>query len=59
LNRFSPPNPASKGSGLGLTLSASLAAAAGGSLSVEFPASGGVAFVLLLPLLQPVKAEPI
>ena len=28
--------------GLGLTLSASLAAAAGGSLSAEFPASGGV-----------------
>ena len=35
------------------------AAAAGGSLSVEFPATGGAAFVLLLPLLQPAKAEPI
>ena len=36
-----------------------MAAAAGGSLSVEFPVIGGVAFVLLLPLAQPAKAEPI
>ena len=56
---FFTTKPGEQGLGLGLTLSASLAAAAGGSLSVEFPASGGVAFVLLLPLLQPVKAEPL
>ena len=56
---FFTTKPGEQGLGLGLTLSASLAAAAGGSLNVEFPASGGVAFVLLLPLLQPVKAEPL
>ena len=56
---FFTTKPGEQGLGLGLTLSASLAAAAGGSLSVEFPATGGAAFVLLLPLLQPAKAEPI
>lgn len=56
---FFTTKPGEQGLGLGLTLSASLAATAGGSLSVEFPASGGVAFVLLLPLVQPAKAEPI
>ncbi len=35
--------------GLGLTLSASLAAAAGGSLSVRHPDEGATAFVLTLP----------
>ncbi|UVJ43059.1 ATP-binding protein [Pseudomonas sp. LS1212] len=58
---FFTTKPGEQGLGLGLTLSASLAAAAGGSLSVEHPASGGTAFVLSLPLLnapsQP--AEPI
>ena len=56
---FFTTKPGEQGLGLGLTLSASLAAAAGGSLSVEFPQAGGVAFVLLLPLVQPAKAEPI
>lgn len=56
---FFTTKPGEQGLGLGLTLSASLAAAAGGSLNVEFPDAGGVAFVLLLPLVQPVKAEPI
>ena len=56
---FFTTKPGEQGLGLGLTLSASLAAAAGGSLSVEFPATGGAAFVLFLPLLQPAKAEPI
>ena len=55
---FYTTKPGEQGLGLGLTLSASLAAATGGSLSVEFPAHGGAAFVLLLPLVQPAKAEP-
>ena len=38
---------------LGLTLSASLAAAAKGSLNVEHPVTGGSAFVLALPLVSP------
>ncbi|MBO5393371.1 MAG: sensor histidine kinase, partial [Pseudomonas sp.] len=54
---FFTTKPGEQGLGLGLTLSASLAAAAGGSLSVEFPVTGGVAFVLLLPLVQPAKAD--
>ena len=56
---FFTTKPGEQGLGLGLTLSASLAAAAGGSLNVEFPDAGGVAFVLLLPLVQPAKAEQI
>ncbi|TWR99978.1 two-component sensor histidine kinase AauS [Pseudomonas saxonica] len=56
---FFTTKPGEQGLGLGLTLSASLAAAAGGSLNVEFPDAGGVAFVLLLPLVQPAKAETI
>lgn len=55
---FYTTKPGEQGLGLGLTLSASLAAATGGSLSVEFPAHGGAAFVLLLPLVQPPKVEP-
>ncbi|HAL68437.1 MAG TPA: sensor histidine kinase, partial [Pseudomonas sp.] len=47
---FFTTKPGDNGLGLGLTLSASLAAAAKGSLSVEHPASGGTAFVLILPL---------
>lgn len=50
---FFTTKPGEHGLGLGLTLSASLAAAAGGSLSAEHPPSGGTAFVLSLPLLNP------
>ena len=56
---FFTTKPGEQGLGLGLTLSASLAAAAGGNLSVEFPASGGAAFVLLIPLVQPAKVDQI
>jgi len=49
---FFTTKPGEHGLGLGLTLSASLAAAAGGSLNVEHPASGGTAFVLSLPLVD-------
>jgi len=48
---FFTTKPGEHGLGLGLTLSASLAAAAGGSLNVEHPAGGGTAFVISLPLL--------
>ncbi|MFS0828277.1 two-component sensor histidine kinase AauS [Pseudomonas phoenicis] len=50
---FFTTKPGEHGLGLGLTLSASLAAAAKGSLSVEHPPEGGSAFVLLLPLVTP------
>jgi two-component system sensor histidine kinase AauS len=59
---FFTTKPGEHGLGLGLTLSASLAAAAGGSLSAEHPSSGGTAFILSLPLLDtpaPPEAEPI
>ncbi|MNF88229.1 C4-dicarboxylate transport sensor protein DctB [compost metagenome] len=56
---FFTTKPGEQGLGLGLTLSASLAAATGGSLGVEHPASGGTAFVLSLPLVSPTPAEPI
>ncbi|MEF9899925.1 MAG: ATP-binding protein [Pseudomonas sp.] len=49
---FFTTKPGEHGLGLGLTLSASLAAAAKGSLSVEHPANGGTAFVLALPLVN-------
>ncbi|MNN79724.1 Sensor histidine kinase TodS [compost metagenome] len=49
---FFTTKPGEHGLGLGLTLSASLAAAAKGSLSVEHPATGGTAFVLSLPLVN-------
>ncbi len=49
---FFTTKPGEQGLGLGLTLSASLAAAAGGSLSATHPAEGGVTFVLVLPLLE-------
>ncbi|WP_100633595.1 sensor histidine kinase [Pseudomonas qingdaonensis] len=49
---FFTTKPGEHGLGLGLTLSASLAAAAGGTLNVEHPASGGTAFVLSLPLVD-------
>ncbi|MDT4872072.1 Sensor histidine kinase RcsC [compost metagenome] len=48
---FFTTKPGEQGLGLGLTLSASLAAAAGGSLGVRHPESGGTAFVLSLALL--------
>ncbi|MGX1123436.1 two-component system sensor histidine kinase AauS [Pseudomonas sp. HLS-6 TE3448] len=54
---FFTTKPGEHGLGLGLTLSASLAAAAGGSLSVEHPASGGTAFILSLPLVS-AASEP-
>ncbi|WP_312932552.1 ATP-binding protein [Pseudomonas sp.] len=50
---FFTTKPGEHGLGLGLTLSASLAAAAKGSLNVEHPGAGGSAFVLLLPLVTP------
>ncbi|MCY1529937.1 C4-dicarboxylate transport sensor protein DctB [compost metagenome] len=48
---FFTTKPGEHGLGLGLTLSASLATAAGGSLGVVHPESGGTAFELILPLL--------
>lgn len=56
---FFTTKPGEQGLGLGLTLSASLAAATGGHLGVEHPASGGTAFVLSLPLVSLTPAEPI
>ncbi len=52
---FFTTKPGEQGLGLGLTLSASLAAAAGGSLAAEHPDEGGTAFVLTLP---PLHAQP-
>ncbi|MFJ3482103.1 ATP-binding protein [Pseudomonas sp. NPDC090202] len=49
---FFTTKPGEQGLGLGLTLSASLAAAAGGSLNAEDPVEGGTMFVLILPLLE-------
>ena len=54
---FFTTKPGEQGLGLGLTLSASLAAATGGNLAVEHPAGGGTAFVLCLPLVGTQKAE--
>jgi len=54
---FFTTKPGEQGLGLGLTLSASLAAATGGNLAVEHPASGGTAFVLSLPLASPQHVE--
>lgn len=56
---FFTTKPGEQGLGLGLTLSASLAAATGGQLGVEHPASGGTTFVLSLPLVSSSPAEPI
>jgi two-component system sensor histidine kinase AauS len=49
---FFTTKPGEQGLGLGLTLSASLAAAAGGTLNAEDPAEGGTMFVLVLPLVD-------
>ncbi|WP_339532081.1 sensor histidine kinase [Pseudomonas mucidolens] len=54
---FFTTKPGEQGLGLGLTLSASLAAATGGNLAVEHPADGGTAFVLSLPLTGPSPGE--
>lgn len=54
---FFTTKPGEQGLGLGLTLSASLAAATGGNLAVEHPAGGGTAFVLSLPLASPQHVE--
>ncbi|MCF5382907.1 sensor histidine kinase [Pseudomonas syringae] len=48
---FFTTKPGEQGLGLCLTLSASLAAAAGGSLSAEHPQDGGTTFVLSLPFI--------
>ncbi|MNZ35937.1 C4-dicarboxylate transport sensor protein DctB [compost metagenome] len=48
---FFTTKPGEHGLGLGLTLSASLATAAGGSLGAAHPEGGGTAFELILPLL--------
>src|SRR5471030_1816130 len=56
---FFTTKPGAQGLGLGLALSASLAAGTGGHLGVEHPASGGTTFVLSLPLVSPTPAEPI
>ncbi|SFP69378.1 sensor histidine kinase [Pseudomonas borbori] len=56
---FFTTKPGEQGLGLGLTLSASLAAAAGGNLGVRHPEAGGTAFVLSLALLAGAPApEP-
>ncbi|MCO8164527.1 ATP-binding protein [Pseudomonas sp. 21LCFQ02] len=55
---FFTTKPGDQGLGLGLTLSASLAAAAGGSLSAEHPDDGGALFILSLPLLDHPAGQP-
>ncbi|MEX6666621.1 ATP-binding protein [Pseudomonas sp. W2-17] len=54
---FFTTKPGEQGLGLGLTLSASLAAAAGGTLNAEDPAEGGTMFVLVLPLVDSRAAD--
>ena len=56
---FFTTKPGEQGLGLGLTLSASLAAATGGNLAVEHPATGGTAFILSLPLASSLNTEPL
>lgn len=56
---FFTTKPGEQGLGLGLTLSASLAAATGGNLAVEHPADDGTAFVLSLPLAGHQPGESI
>ncbi|MCF5709349.1 sensor histidine kinase [Pseudomonas syringae] len=55
---FFTTKPGEQGLGLGLTLSASLAAAAGGSLSAEQPADNGTTFALCLPFINNAPTEP-
>lgn len=54
---FFTTKPGDHGLGLGLTLSASLAAAAGGNLAVEHPVDGGTTFILSLPLAAASPSE--
>lgn len=54
---FFTTKPGEQGLGLGLTLSASLAAAAGGHLTVEHPSTGGTAFELDLPRATPCHGD--
>ena len=54
---FFTTKPGEQGLGLGLTLSASLAAAAHGSLAARHPDEGGTVFELRLPLLPAPTAE--
>ena len=56
---FFTTKPGEQGLGLGLTLSASLCAAAGGHLGVEHPDDGGTTFILSLPLVSLSPAEPL
>ena len=56
---FFTTKPGEQGLGLGLTLSASLCAAAGGHLGVEHPDGGGTTFILSLPLVSLSPAEPL
>ena len=56
---FFTTKPGEQGLGLGLTLSASLAAATGGHLGVEHPVDGGTTFVLSLALASPNLGEPV
>ncbi len=56
---FFTTKPGEQGLGLGLTLSASLAAAAGGTLNAEHPAEGGTMFVLILPLVASGMDRPV
>jgi two-component system sensor histidine kinase AauS len=56
---FFTTKPGEQGLGLGLTLSASLAAATGGHLGVEHPVEGGTTFILSLPLVSLSPAEPL
>ncbi|EGH95704.1 MULTISPECIES: sensor histidine kinase [Pseudomonas syringae group] len=55
---FFTTKPGEQGLGLGLTLSASLAAAAGGNLSAEHPGDGGTTFVLSLPFIAHAPTDP-
>ncbi|MNY76312.1 Sensor protein FixL [compost metagenome] len=55
---FFTTKPGDHGLGLGLTLSASLATAAGGSLAAHHPETGGTAFELCLPCLESPEESP-
>ncbi|MFZ5958892.1 sensor histidine kinase [Pseudomonas knackmussii] len=54
---FFTTKPGEHGLGLGLTLSASLATAAGGSLVAAHPEGGGTAFELSLPMVRPEESS--
>ena len=46
------PSRNKKGSGLGLAISAKIIAKMGGTIRAELPASGGLAIVIVLPLIR-------